>query len=169
MPRRRRSPTPPAKRPASRPPEQPHRSTLPARSALAPRGSTLERARPLRVLVVDDDRDARAIYSMFLRAVGCRVHTAHDGRQAIEQANAHLPDVIVLDLAMPLMDGWEAAERLKHSPATRHIPIVALTAQPGARESAHISGCDAFLAKPCMPQLLWCEISLLLAHNAASN
>jgi len=121
------------------------------------------------VLVVDDDRDARAIYSMFLRAVGCRVHTAHDGRQAIEQANAHLPDVIVLDLAMPLMDGWEAAERLKHSAATRHIPIVALTAQPGARESAHISGCDAFLAKPCMPQLLWCEISLLLAHNAASN
>src|SRR3954469_5473035 len=168
MPRRRRSPTPVGKRPASQPVHA-HRSTLPARSALAPRGSTLERARPLRVLVVDDDRDARAIYSMFLRAVGCRVHTAHDGRQAIEQANAHLPDVIVLDLAMPLMDGWEAAERLKHSAATRHIPIVALTAQPGARESAHLRGCNGSLARPCMPQLLWCGISLLLAHNAASN
>jgi CheY-like chemotaxis protein len=121
------------------------------------------------VLVVDDDRDARAIYSMFLRAVGCRVHTATDGVDAIAQATARLPDVIVLDLAMPRMDGWEAAERLKHSDVTRHIPIVALTAQPGARESARISGCDAFLAKPCMPQLLWCEISLLLGLGAVGS
>src|SRR4051812_20050692 len=167
MPRRRRSPTPAAKRAALRPPARPRHQPVAERSALAPRGSAPERARPIRVLVVDDDRDARAIYSMFLRAVGCRVHTAHDGVEAIEQATARLPDVIVLDLAMPLMDGWEAAERLKQSAVTRHIPIVALTAQPGARESARISGCDAFLAKPCMPQLLWCEISLLLDRDAA--
>jgi two-component system, cell cycle response regulator DivK len=121
------------------------------------------------VLVVDDDPDARTIYSMFLRAVGCRVHTAADGLAAIAQATAYVPDVIVLDLAMPVMDGWEAAERLKQSAATRHIPIVALTAQPGARESARISGCDAFLAKPCMPQLLWCEISLLLGRGAGES
>lgn len=106
---------------------------------------------------------------MYLRAVGCRVHTAADGVQAVEQATARLPHVIVLDLAMPVMDGWEAAERLKHSAATRHIPIVALTAQPGARESARISGCDAFLAKPCLPQLLWCEINLLLGREGDAS
>lgn len=117
------------------------------------------------MLVVDDDRDARDIYSLYLRAVGCTVYTAANGARAVEEATARLPDVIVMDLAMPIMDGWEAAERLKHQAATRQIPIVALTAASGARDSAHISGCDAFLAKPCMPELLWCEISLLLnAH-----
>lgn len=123
---------------------------------------------PVSVLVVDDDRDARTIYSTFLRAVGCTVYVAADGVQAIEQATARVPSVIVLDLAMPNMDGWETAERLKRSAVTRHIPIVALTAQPGARESARISGCDAFLAKPCLPQLLWCEISILLARESST-
>ena len=132
--------------------------------ALAP---TLDRG--ISVLIVDDDRDARAIYGMYLRAVGCTVFTAVNGAQAVEQAMARVPTVIVMDLAMPTMDGWEAAERLKHSAVTRHIPIVALTAQPGARESARISGCDAFLAKPCMPQLLWCEISVLLGIEPGSS
>ena len=118
---------------------------------------------------MDDDRDARAIYSTYLRAMGCIVYTAADGAQAVGQAMARVPHVIVLDLAMPTMDGWEAAERLKHSPITRHIPIIAVTAQPGARESARISGCDAFLSKPCMPQLLWCEISLLLQTGTATT
>ena len=120
-------------------------------------------------MVVDDDRDARAIYSMYLRAVGCVVHTAADGVQAILVATARTPDVIVLDLAMPTMDGCEAAERLKQSAATRHIPIIALTAQPGARESARISGCAAFLAKPCLPQLLWCEISIRLDLESVAS
>ena len=120
-------------------------------------------------MVVDDDRDARAIYSMYLRAMGCVVHTAADGVHAMEQATTYIPDVIVLDLAMPTLDGWEAAERLKQSVVTRHIPIIALTAEPGARESARISGCDAFLAKPCLPQLLWCEISLLLDRASGAS
>jgi two-component system cell cycle response regulator DivK len=120
------------------------------------------RRSPLTVLVVDDDRDTREMYGMYLRAMDCQVLTAAHGLQAIEQATTYAPDVIVLDLAMPTMDGWEAAEHLKHSASTRQIPIIALTAQPGARESARISGCDAFLAKPCLPQLLWCEINLLL-------
>jgi CheY-like chemotaxis protein len=72
------------------------------------------------------------------------------------------PDLIVLDLAMPYVDGWQAAERLRRSPVTRSIPIIALTAIPGARESARLSGCDAFMSKPCLPQLLWCEVRLLL-------
>ncbi len=166
MPRRRRSPAHPIARSQQQRPAVRTRRTKIVRARKTSAAGVSEKTRRLTVLVVDDDRDARAIYSMFLRAVGCRVHTASDGIDAIEQATARVPDVIVLDLAMPLMDGWEAAQRLKQSAITGHIPIVALTAQPGARESARISGCDAFLAKPCMPQLLWCEISLLLRRGA---
>jgi len=114
------------------------------------------------VLVADDNIDARAIYGMYLRAMGCRVYTAADGAIAIERALARLPDVIVLDLEMPQVDGWAAAQQLKCFRPTRHIPIVALTAVPGARDSARRCGCDAFLAKPCLPELLWCEIRLML-------
>src|SRR3954468_22414593 len=114
------------------------------------------------ILVVDDDLDARTMYGFYLKSMGCDVYTATDGSGAIKQAMAIHPDLIVLDLAMPHVDGWAAAERLRRSPATRSIPIIALTAIPGARESARLSGCDAFMAKPCLPQLLWCEVRLLL-------
>ncbi len=102
------------------------------------------------------------MYGLYLKSMGCTVYTASDGGGAITQAHVLHPDVIVLDLAMPHVDGWAAAERLRRSPVTRHIPIVAMTAIPGARESARLSGCDAFMSKPCLPQLLWCEIQLLL-------
>lgn len=118
------------------------------------------------MLVVDDNIDARAIYGMYLRAMGCCVYTAADGLIAIERAVSRHPDVIVLDLEMPRVDGWAAAQQLKRINVTRDIPIVALTAVPGARESARRSGCDAFLAKPCLPELLWCEIRLLLGLAA---
>jgi len=114
------------------------------------------------VLVVDDDLDARTMYGLYFKSMGCSVYTATDGAGAFNQATALHPDVIVLDLAMPHVDGWAAAERLRKSPITRDIPIIALTAIPGARESARLSGCDAFVAKPCLPQLLWCEVRLLL-------
>jgi len=114
------------------------------------------------ILVADDDIDARTMYGMFLKSRGCEVYTASDGAGAIRQAMAVHPDLIVLDLAMPNIDGWAAAERLRRSPTTRSIPIIALTAIPGARESARLSGCDAFMSKPCLPQLLWCEVRLLL-------
>ena len=120
------------------------------------------RVRRPKVLVADDDLDARDMYSLYLQRMGCSVFTAVDGQSAVEQATAILPDLIVLDLAMPHVTGWAAAKRLRRSPLTRKIPIVALTALPGARESARMSGCDAFMSKPCLPQLLWCEIRLLL-------
>ena len=121
-------------------------------------------AKPWRptVLVADDDLDARTMYGLYFKLMGCSVYTATDGAGAVNQATALHPDVIVLDLAMPYVDGWAAAERLRRSPVTRDIPIIALTAIPGARESAHLSGCDAFVSKPCLPQLLWCEVRLLL-------
>src|SRR5947207_769901 len=82
------------------------------------------------VLVVDDDVDARTIYSTYLRAMGCDVFTAEDGRPAIEKATNLLPDIIVMDLAMPRVNGWEAIRRLHDSSWTRLIPIVAVSAVP---------------------------------------
>lgn len=119
--------------------------------------------RPL-VLVVDDDRDARAIYRGYLRAMGCRVVTARDGNDAIDQAILRRPDVIVMDLALPHMDGLVATRHLRRQKLTRRVPIIALTAVPTSRESARRAGCDAFLAKPCLPELLWWEVRVLLSR-----
>jgi CheY-like chemotaxis protein len=117
---------------------------------------------PISVLVVDDDRDARAMYRMYLKHAGCKVRTARDGIAAIAKAKDRPPDVIVMDLAMPRLDGWIASRWLKSAPATAHIPIIALSEAPMAREEARASGCDGFLAKPCQPGLLWWEIRALL-------
>ena len=114
------------------------------------------------VLVVDDDRDARVMYRMYLRHVGCKVRTAGAGQVAITKANNWTPDVIVMDLSMPRLDGWTASRLLKSEPATAHIPIIALSAASHAREDARACGCDGFLAKPCQPDLLWWEIRALL-------
>jgi CheY-like chemotaxis protein len=119
------------------------------------------------VLVVDDDRDARAIYGLYLRAKGCRVVTAPDGMAAITRAVRHRPDVIIMDLAMPRLDGWAATRRLKRRRVTAGTPIIALSAVDCARDSARAAGCDAFLAKPCLPELLWCEIRVVL-HDTGS-
>jgi two-component system cell cycle response regulator DivK len=123
------------------------------------RGGKLQR--PL-VMVVDDDRDARTIYRDYLRAMGCRVVTARDGAAALARVAHCKPDLIVMDLVMPRVDGWTAARRLRELPRTRHVPIIALTAMPTSRNSARRAGCDAFLAKPCLPELLWWEVRVLL-------
>src|SRR5438132_1205659 len=114
------------------------------------------------VLVVDDDRDARELYRLYLKAMGCRVFTARDGLAAIAKARRRHPDVIVMDLLMPRLDGWGAAARLKSEEATRLIPIIALSAVQISRASARAAGCDGYLAKPCLPELLWWEIRALL-------
>ena len=88
------------------------------------------------VLVVDDDGDARAMYRMFLVHAGCRVRTARDGRAAIAAANDWTPDVIIMDMAMPRLDGEAAAKSLKASPSTAHIPIIAMSAATEAQEGA---------------------------------
>ena len=119
--------------------------------------------RPL-VLFVDDDRDAREIYRQYLRAMGCRVITARDGGAAIDQAILYRPDIIVMDLAMPHMDGLTATRHLRRWEKTRRVPIIALTAVQTSRDSARKAGCDAFLAKPCLPELLWWEVRALLSH-----
>ena len=121
-------------------------------------------AKPL-VLVVEDYQDAREMYSAYLQFSGYRVAEATNGVEAIEQAQQLMPDIILMDLALPKMDGWEATRRLKSDARTRNIPIVALTghALAGHAEGARQAGCDAFVTKPCLPDALVAEIQRMLA------
>ena len=121
------------------------------------------------VLVVDDDLDARLIYRHYLTVMGCHVYTARDGLVGVEMAKRRKPDVIVMDLAMPRLNGWAATAELKESPVTRTIPIIVLSAVPTSRNEAKAAGCDGFLAKPCLPELLWLEIRLLLNPELAGE
>jgi two-component system cell cycle response regulator DivK len=120
------------------------------------------------VLVVEDYPDAREMYSAYLRYSGFDVAEASDGVEAIERALALRPDAVLMDLALPRMDGWEATRRLKGDPRTRHIPIVALTghALAGHAENAGEAGCDSFLIKPCLPDTLVDELRRLLEPRA---
>jgi two-component system, cell cycle response regulator DivK len=119
------------------------------------------------VLVVEDYQDAREMYAAYLQFSGYRVAEATNGVEAIEQANELMPDIILMDLALPKMDGWEATRRLKEAEQTRHIPIVALTghALAGHAEGARQAGCDSFVTKPCLPDALVAEIKRMLGSR----
>src|SRR5262245_9934549 len=112
------------------------------------------------VLVVEDYQDAREMYAAYLQFSGYRVAEATNGYEALEQAQQLKPDIILMDLALPKMDGWEATRRLKADTRTRDIPIVALTghALAGHAEGARAAGCDSFVTKPCLPDQLVAEI-----------
>ncbi len=116
------------------------------------------------VLVVDDFDDAREMYTEYLEFCGYRVEAARNGVEAIERAQTSRPDVILMDLSLPVMDGWEATKRLKADERTREIPIVALTghALAGHAEGARKAGCDGFVTKPCLPEQLVGEIKKYL-------
>lgn len=118
------------------------------------------RHQSLLVLLVEDFDDAREMYRDYLEFSGFRVETAGDGREAIEKARACNPDLVLMDLSLPGIDGWEATRILKGDPATRHLPIIALSAHAMAPEGRRASeaGCDGFIAKPCLPHELVAEI-----------
>ena len=121
----------------------------------------------VRVLLVDDDDLMRA----GLRAVLSTdesievVGEGADGRSAVSTARALRPDVVLMDLSLPIVDGWEATRQLKNDIRTAHIPIVALTAHDGAGElqRATRAGCDWFVPKPCPPDALITELRRVLA------
>jgi two-component system cell cycle response regulator DivK len=124
------------------------------------------------VLVVEDYQDAREMYAAYLQFSGFRVAEATNGVEAIEKTLELMPDIILMDLALPRMDGWEATRRLKMDDRTRHIPIVALTghALAGHAEGARQAGCDSFVTKPCLPDALVAEIQrMLTARPEASD
>lgn len=119
----------------------------------------------IRVLFVDDDAATRTGYSHYLAANGYDVIPAETGHDALTAAQTSELDVIVLDLGLPDIDGWEVARRLKASPSTAHVPIIALTGAdlPHERVSAMRAGCDRHLAKPCQPEDLIDAIRRALA------
>jgi CheY-like chemotaxis protein len=107
------------------------------------------------------------MYVEYLRFSGFRVAEARNGLEAIERALTLVPDIVLMDLALPRMDGWEATRRLKTDARTRHIPVVALTghALSGHAEGARQAGCDAFVTKPCLPDTLVAEINRVLERS----
>jgi two-component system, cell cycle response regulator DivK len=117
--------------------------------------STASGLKPL-VLVVDDNEDNRRIYADGLAWNGFRVEEACDGTNGIEVARSVMPEVIVMDLAMPGVDGVEATRILKRDPSTRSIGIVALTAygEPSLRARVREAGADFYVTKPCIPSEL---------------
>ena len=124
-----------------------------------------------RVLVVDDYPDAREMYAEYLQYSGFDVIEAGNGLEALERAADSAPDIILMDLSLPVMDGWEATRRLKADKATADIPIVALTghALAGILEGAKKAGCDSFVTKPCLPEDLVKEIKKILDAPGAAN
>jgi two-component system, cell cycle response regulator DivK len=129
---------------------------------------TTKRDRPC-VLVVDDYPDAREMYAEYLQYSGFDVIEASNGMEALARAADSMPDIILMDLSLPVMDGWEATKRLKADKATADIPIVALTghALAGILEGAKQAGCDAFVTKPCLPEDLVKEIRKVLSAQPA--
>jgi CheY-like chemotaxis protein len=117
-----------------------------------------------RVLLVDDYPDAREMYSEYLQFSGFDVVEATNGMEALKSAVESSPDIILMDLSLPVMDGWEATRRLKADERTASIPVVALTghALAGISEGAKRAGCDAFVTKPCLPEDLVKEIRRIL-------
>ena len=109
-----------------------------------------------RVLFVEDDSATRDGYVSYLTALGYDVMAAVNGHQALSLASSWAPQVIVLDMGLPDVDGWEVARQLKASAATAAIPVIALTGAdlPHERVSAMRAGCDRHLAKPCSPAKL---------------
>jgi len=135
----------------------------------APRPEKSDRPR---VLLVDDYPDAREMYTEYLEFSGFEVIGAGNGVEALQRAVDASPDIILMDLSLPVMDGWEATRRLKADNRTAAIPVVALTghALAGISEGAKKAGCDAFVTKPCLPEDLVREIRKILdAPDASTN
>lgn len=124
------------------------------------------RDRRARVLIAEDHSETRLLYAGYLELLGFEVDTVPDGHSVIRVALEWRPDVVVMDLSLPHLDGWEATRRLKGDPRTAHIPIIACTghALDGSVEAAIVAGCDAYVVKPCLPDELVREIRRILAR-----
>jgi CheY-like chemotaxis protein len=123
------------------------------------------------ILLVEDNEMNRDMLSRRLERKGYQVVLAVDGQSGVEMASSHAPDLVLMDMSLPVLDGWEATRRLKADPATRRIPVIALTAHAMSsdREKALEAGCDEYDTKPIeLPRLLG-KIEALLAASAAAD
>lgn len=130
--------------------------------------SDMEEAQPSKlILIADDHADNRQLYARALVDAGFRVALAEDGEECLQRARELSPDVIVMDLSLPKLDGLEATRRLKANKQTEHIPVIALTGYgwETVKEDAYRYGCEGFLVKPCSPDDLLKEIGRLLSRR----
>jgi CheY-like chemotaxis protein len=116
------------------------------------------------ILIVDDFDDNRLLYATTIAEAGYPVLEATNGQEALERIGTTRPAMIIMDLSMPIIDGWEATRRIKANPATSDIVIIALTGHATnlGLQQARDAGADAILTKPCLPQDLLGVISALL-------
>ena len=118
-----------------------------------------------RILVVEDSPDIRALVRMLLESAGHEVLTAADGREGVSLTRSRKPDLVLMDLSLPVLSGWEATREIKSDPATARIPVIAVTAHAmqGDRERALAAGCDGFVAKPIEEETLGSVVASFLA------
>ena len=124
-----------------------------------------------KILLVEDNEMNRDMLSRRLERKGYQVVLAVDGQGGVEAAGAQAPDLVLMDMSLPVLDGWEATRRLKGAPGTRHIPVIALTAHAMSsdRDKALEAGCDDYDTKPIdLPRLLG-KIEALLAGTASAG
>ena len=123
-----------------------------------------------RILYVEDNEDNVYMLKRRLERAGFEVVVAPDGEQGLAAAHDQRPDLILMDLSLPVLDGWEATRRLKAAEETRAIPVIALSAHamPGDREKALAAGCDDYDAKPVKLPGLLAKIRALLPEGSAS-
>ncbi len=126
---------------------------------------------PTRILVVEDNADNREILIAELEFQNYQVHYARDGQEAILRAVELLPDLVLMDISLPNIDGLEATRRIKAHPQTAHIPIVALTAHAMRDDEARFrnAGCDDYLAKPIDPEQVTATIERVLRERASGT
>ncbi len=123
------------------------------------------------ILIVEDNNDNYELVRFLLERSGHDTFWARSGREGIQVAKSRLPDLIIMDLSLPEMDGWTATERLKTDGATKHIPIVALTVHtlPGDRKRAMEAGCDRYLTKPMNIKLFNETVAEILAQAGSDR
>ncbi len=122
-----------------------------------------------KILLVEDNEMNRDMLSRRLKRQGYEVVVAADGQQGLLMAEAESPALILMDMSLPELDGWEATRRLKASKSTQHIPVIALTAHAMVddREKAYAAGCDDYDTKPVEFQRLLAKINTLLVQEGA--
>jgi two-component system cell cycle response regulator DivK len=121
-----------------------------------------------RILLVEDTEDNRQIIRDLMESVGYELLEAEDGAAGVLMAAEHRPDLILLDIQLPVMDGYEACRQIKADPELRHIPIVAVTsyALAGDEDKTRAAGCDGYVAKPFSPLELLAKIDDFLSSPA---
>ena len=122
------------------------------------------------VLVIEDSASVRRLIDVCLRPIGAAMRFAEDGLIGLEAARASAPDVVVLDIGLPVLDGWEVLAQLRSDPTTRDVKVLVLTAhaQPEMADRAAADGADAFITKPFRPDDLRSTIAQLIASGSVA-